>query len=183
MTNRLPTFAVRHCRDRLPHHRFQHERCGAILICVLVCMLVAGSLIATTTLAILRARREAKTYQMQVQAMQLLDAGVQRAVFGFAQSGTEYQGEKWTLDSTQIPIPQTNLAIVTITVEQGGERENSSGLTATSANIDVSIEESAPSAVSDSQRDDLPQLRPTTLLKRSIVIPLAAPAESTPQDG
>ncbi|MFN3194137.1 MAG: hypothetical protein ACE361_26750 [Aureliella sp.] len=148
------------------------HRHGAILICVLVCMLVAGSLIATTTLSILKARREAKSYQLQVQAMQLLDAGVQRAYLGFANSGADYQGEEWALDSTEIAIPQTNRAVVTITVEQGSEGQTSAPRIAV---VSVTIEAQAKPSSQESEPIEPDQPEPFVRLKRSLSISLQVP--------
>ncbi len=80
------------CFAKPSRHR---SRSGAILICVLACMVVVSGMMIAFTQATLSARREAN-YRLQIQQTQLLmDAGIQRASSQLAQSD-DYTGETWS---------------------------------------------------------------------------------------
>lgn len=55
------------------------RRKGVVLICVLACIVVVTSLVATSLMAASRARREARSYQQMSQVKWMLDLGVRRA--------------------------------------------------------------------------------------------------------
>ena len=67
---------------------------GAILVCVLTCMLVATTTVAFAVRGALRQRRELRSELQLRQTEWLLDAGVKLAVRRLAES-REYQGETW----------------------------------------------------------------------------------------
>ncbi|MEM7558128.1 MAG: hypothetical protein AAF394_03320 [Planctomycetota bacterium] len=79
----------------------KQARSGAILICVLACLIVVTSLIAHSLQRATRTRREAKTYQRVVQAEWLVDLGVQTARAKLM-SDTAYRGETLALERYQI---------------------------------------------------------------------------------
>lgn len=90
------------------------RRSGTLMVCVLVCMLVVGSLVALLAKDALSARRETKLRFQAMQTERLLDAGILRAT---KQSKTDpdYAGETWTPELELAGQPAG--ATVTITVQ------------------------------------------------------------------
>ena len=74
-------------QQRRPHS-------GALLICVLVCMLVASAMVTATTRSALQARRDIRLQHQMRQTELLLDAGILRAASQIQQSN-QYEGETW----------------------------------------------------------------------------------------
>jgi type II secretory pathway component PulK len=69
-------------------------RSGALLICVLVCLLVASAMVTATTRSALQSRRDVRLQHQMRQTELLLDAGILRAVSQLQRSN-DYQGETW----------------------------------------------------------------------------------------
>lgn len=68
------------------------RRKGVVLICVLACIVVVTSLIATSLMAASRARREARSFQRMSQVKWMLDLGVRQAKQSIL-SEESYSGE------------------------------------------------------------------------------------------
>ena len=98
------------------------SRGGALLICVLVCLLVASAMVTATTRSALQARRNVRLQRQMRQTELLLDAGVLRAARQLQLSG-EYEGETWrpkdALDRFDNPL-------VEIRISAGEKKDNSS---------------------------------------------------------
>jgi hypothetical protein len=69
-------------------------RDGALLICVLVCLLVASAMVTATTRSALQSRRNVRLQHQMRQTELLLDAGVLRAASQL-QLSDDYEGETW----------------------------------------------------------------------------------------
>jgi hypothetical protein len=69
-------------------------RRGALVVCVLVCLLVAGTVVTATTRLALQSRREVRLNQQLRQTELLLDAGILRAARQL-QTSADYKGETW----------------------------------------------------------------------------------------
>ncbi len=67
---------------------------GALLICVLVCLLVASAMVTATTRSALQSRRDVRLQHQMRQTELLLDAGVLRAASQLQRSN-DYEGETW----------------------------------------------------------------------------------------
>ncbi len=100
--------------------RKQKKRNAVILIAVLVCALVALSILATSIHVALRYRREGRTQQQLQQASLLLDAGCLRAVEQL-QASAEYSGETWQLGEA---LPEFTASFVEIRVGQAATDKN-----------------------------------------------------------
>jgi type II secretory pathway component PulK len=70
------------------------SRCGAILVAVLTCLLVASSLVMTAVQSSIRARHTCKDALLIRQTQWLVEAGISRAIEKFRLSN-EYHGEVW----------------------------------------------------------------------------------------
>ena len=75
-----------------------NSRSGALLICVLVCLLVASAMVTVTTGTALQARRNLRLQHQMRQTELLLDAGVLRAASQLQRSD-QYEGETWNPES------------------------------------------------------------------------------------
>ena len=70
------------------------RRSGVLTVCVLVCLMVAATVMAITVHCAIRARRHTQLEHQMIQTEWLLDAGVRRANTKIAdQAG--YEGETW----------------------------------------------------------------------------------------
>lgn len=72
----------------------RHHRTGTLVVCVMVCLLVASTMVATTTQSALRSRRDVRLRQQLRQTELLLDAGVHRASRQL-KIDADYRGEEW----------------------------------------------------------------------------------------
>ena len=97
-------------------------RSGAILICVLACMVIATSLSALSLQACLRFRQEARLPFLRQQSEWLLQAGVERARKKLRKD-PKYIGERWDIPESVLTVAQ---GIVTIS------RQDTDGLQLTS---------------------------------------------------
>ena len=95
------------------------NRNGFLVICVLVCIGVATSIISLSTAEAIRARRAAKHSQQMRQTEYLLDAGVLRSATQLANS-VEYSGEVWEPEIQD--LSQLNPK-VKISIERGTDPE------------------------------------------------------------
>lgn len=93
-------------------------RQAAILVCVLVCLAVAITLVTSTVRTALGARRAMRTQHQVRQTELLLAAGVQRATRQL-QATADYAGETWTLSPQAIPGAES--ALVKIDVAPAAE--------------------------------------------------------------
>ncbi|MFK7737789.1 MAG: hypothetical protein AB8B50_17280 [Pirellulaceae bacterium] len=91
-------------------------RRGVVLICVLVCLLVATTLIVLSATSALRSRREALAYHQRVQLEQLLGSAAKRAQVAVAEQGADYAGESWTFGEQDVATPNCESADLSITV-------------------------------------------------------------------
>lgn len=94
----------------------KNPRGGVLLVCVLVCLLVACSLVTAMVHNALRFRRDVHLQHQMRQTELLLDAGVLRAARRLRTSA-DYQGESWQpegaiqrFDNPQVEIRVTSLA-------------------------------------------------------------------------
>ena len=91
-------------------------RRGTLVVCVLVCLLVASSMVVATTQSALRTRRECRTQQQLRQTELLLDAGIRRAIAQL-NANEDYEDEEWTPPSISGLTP-----LVRIQVERESDR-------------------------------------------------------------
>ena len=78
------------------NHR--NHRGGAVLICVLVCLLVASAMVTVTTGIALQSRHNLRLQHQMRQTELLLDAGVLRAASQLHRAN-HYEGETWNPES------------------------------------------------------------------------------------
>ena len=91
------------------------NRNGFLVICVLVCIGVATSIISLSTAEALRARRAAKHSQQMRQTEYLRDAGILMSATQLANS-VEYSGETWEPEIQDLSRLNPH---VKITIERG----------------------------------------------------------------
>lgn len=93
-------------------HKNKQLRSGAVLICVLTCLLVAMSLVATAIQMSVRSRRECRVSQHLRQADLLADAGQSRAIWHL-QHDSNYQGDFWrpTLESSHFDSAEVEIVV------------------------------------------------------------------------
>jgi hypothetical protein len=72
----------------------RQPRRGTLVVCVLVCLLVASTIATAMTQSALRARRELRLGHQMRQTELLLDAGILRAARKI-QASRDYEGETW----------------------------------------------------------------------------------------
>lgn len=91
------------------------SRCGAVLICVLACLLVATSLVTAMAANALRFRREVRVQHQLRQTELLLDAGVLRAA-RLLRDSADYRGESWRPESAigRFDHPRVEIRVETI---------------------------------------------------------------------
>ena len=93
-----------------PHRK---PRGGALLICVLVCLLVASAMVTATTRSALQSRRNVRLQHQMRQTELLLDAGVLRAASQL-QLSDDYEGETWrpkgALDRFDNPLVEIRIS-------------------------------------------------------------------------
>jgi hypothetical protein len=75
-------------------HARSTRRQGTLVVCVLVCLLVASTIATAMTQSALRARREIRLGHQMRQTELLLDAGILRAARKI-QVSEHYEGEAW----------------------------------------------------------------------------------------
>lgn len=97
--------------------RRKQARSGALLICVLVCLLVSSAMVTATTRSALQSRRNVRLQHQMRQTELLLDAGVLRAASQLQRSD-RYQGETWRPDSEWIPFDDPLVEIRILRVEK-----------------------------------------------------------------
>ncbi|MEO8270210.1 MAG: hypothetical protein ABI557_10830 [Aureliella sp.] len=91
------------------------RRSGAVLVCVLACMLIAISMAASGVhLAMLGARASKQNLRSR-QTQWLLQAGVARAHHGLQRG--DYMGEEWLVPASQLPESSGRVVITVAPVE------------------------------------------------------------------
>lgn len=81
-------------RRQMPIREQRRSRDGTLVVCVMVCLLVASTIVTATTQMALRSRREVRREQQMRQTELLLDAGILRAS-NKLRASADYQGEVW----------------------------------------------------------------------------------------
>ena len=104
------------------------SRRGTLVVCVLVCILVACSLMVAATQRALRMRSDARHQHRLRQTELLLDAGIRRAVA--AARDAEYEGETWNpvsveFSSVEIEVARRNQKRVATVTARIGSRPTS----------------------------------------------------------
>ncbi len=95
-------------------HPRRDSRCGTVLICTLVCLLVASSLVLVNVATAVRAQREIRQRHQVLQTDWLLEAGIRRAVKSI-EASAGYAGETWIPEPESLEFAE---AQVTIRVER-----------------------------------------------------------------
>lgn len=103
-------------------NRRPKPRGGALLICVLVCLLVASAMVTATTLSALQSRRNVRLQHQMRQTELLLDAGILRAVSQLQRSDV-YEGETWRPENA---VDRFNHASVEIRIFPSKQNRNDS---------------------------------------------------------
>ncbi len=80
--------------SRSPRTQSRSRR-GAVLVCVVACLAVVTTIVATSIQFTLRMRSEARLQRQRLQAEYLCEAGVMRAVKRL-KDDSSYQGETWS---------------------------------------------------------------------------------------
>ncbi|MBX3422066.1 MAG: hypothetical protein KF752_10985 [Pirellulaceae bacterium] len=91
--------------------RWQHRR-GTLLVMVLVCTMVAMSLVAIALRATIVGRQSCRIELQRQQAAYLLEAGVQRAKSGLSHDHEQYPGEHWNVHNA---FRDYELALIEVT--------------------------------------------------------------------
>lgn len=81
--------------------RPHRDRSGAVLICVLTCLLVVSGLAVAMLKSALQARKAVRLERHRAQAELLLEAGILRAVDKLSHDA-EYRGEVWELPAATL---------------------------------------------------------------------------------
>ncbi len=81
--------------------RSHRDRSGAVLICVLTCLLVVSGLAVAMLKSALQARQAVRLERHRAQAELLLEAGILRAVDKLSHDA-EYRGEVWELPAATL---------------------------------------------------------------------------------
>lgn len=102
------------------HCRVTKQR-GTMMVCTLVCLLVAVALITTSLQHSLRGRREVRVQNQMLQTEFLLDAGITRAIKQL-KANADYTGETWR----PAAIDQSDNPLVEIVVADGRVNVNAS---------------------------------------------------------
>jgi Tfp pilus assembly protein PilX len=93
-TNRKPVLAPLRCRGRPP-------RRGSVLVAALVCMLVVMMILGSMFQGVVRARRQLHRERDLRQTELLLQAGCDRAAFQLS-NADDYHGETWNLPADMV---------------------------------------------------------------------------------
>lgn len=86
------------------------SRSGALLVCVLVCLGIATTIVMLSVRSSLQARRQMQHELQLEQTRWLLDAGISRAASQLRQQ-TDYQGETWQVKPALSSYPEASIAI------------------------------------------------------------------------
>ncbi len=120
------------------------SRGGAILVCVIACLVVSSVLVALAVQSALHGRREARL-QLQLRQTELLcEAGVMRAMTQLQRSGS-YEGEQWHPD---LNLENYHHASVEIAIKSGASPESASEKVAkrvtVTARLDSNLDHDGP---------------------------------------
>lgn len=105
--------------DGLRNQSSRVRQRGAVLIVALVCLFVSVTMVGALLEGTLRARRQLRAVRDLRQTELLVQAGIQRARYQYAQD-REYQGETWNIEGSDMPTEGN--ATVTITNRDGQTR-------------------------------------------------------------
>jgi Tfp pilus assembly protein PilX len=109
---------------KLTHSRRRSRRMaprrGAFLVVVVVCLVLAGMLLASLLKMALLHERQLGYEQARLQAAWLADAGLERATSRLAVK-SDYAGETWNIAAAQLGGPEG--AVVVIRVQKVDTRE------------------------------------------------------------
>lgn len=94
------------------------ERCGAVLVATLVCLLVVMGMLGTMLQGTLRAHRQLRRERDLRQTELLLQAGGDRAVYRLANE-PNYRGETWNLPADAIADKGEGRIIIEISPADG----------------------------------------------------------------
>ena len=152
MTRRIPD--REYCRTR------SRSRRGALVVCVLVCLLVASAIVTATTRMALRSRRDVRTEHQMRQTLLMLDAGILRAARR-VQASPDYQGESWRPTAAITSFEGAKVEIrVTVDEQQDDTRR-------------VEVTASLGVAVEDARQ------KTASLTRRSHTFPIKIPTEAS----
>lgn len=134
-------------------------RQGAVLVCVIACLVVASTLVGLAVQASLRGRREARL-QLQLRQTELLcEAGVMRAVKRLQTSTAGYAGERWT---PELHLENYHDAVVEIQIANAGQDAKPSQASAKNvtviARLDSYLDQDGPMQRSHSFTVQIPSL-------------------------
>jgi len=104
-------------KNNLLHVQNDSRRSGAVLVCVLACMLIAVSMAASGVHLAMRGARASKQNLRSRQTQWLLQAGVERARSGLRRG--DYSGEEWLVPASQLPESSGRVVIGVAPVESG----------------------------------------------------------------
>lgn len=96
------------------------RRSGAVLVCVLACMLIAVAMTASGVRLAMYGARASKQNLRSRQTQWLLQAGVARAYRGLQRG--DYTGETWLVPATQLPEPNGRVVIDAAPMESATEQ-------------------------------------------------------------
>jgi hypothetical protein len=98
--------------------RRRQSRAGIVMICVVVCMAIATSLLGGMLKSTLMSRQQLRSEQHLRQSNWLVEAGAQRAAFRLSRD-PDYAGETWSLSAES--ITGSHPGSVTISVSREAE--------------------------------------------------------------
>ncbi len=96
------------------------RRSGAVLVCVLACMLIAISMAASAVHLTMRGARASKQNLRSRQTQWLVQAGVERACRGLQRG--DYAGEEWLVPANQLPESSGRVVIDVVPVESASDQ-------------------------------------------------------------
>jgi type II secretory pathway pseudopilin PulG len=105
-----------------------------VLVCALVCLAIASTLVTSTVRTALGARRSMRTQHQLQQTELLLNAGIQRATQQL-HDNSDYTGETWDLSPQVIP----NIESAQVTIDVSSAAEDSSREIRVSAQISLAV--------------------------------------------
>ena len=112
--------------NRIHHSSSRAERAGArrgaLIVVVMVCLLVAGMLIASLLKLTLWQDRQMNYEQARLQAAWLADAGLDRAAGRLAREPT-YAGETWQISAAELGGPDAAVVVIRLQNAEAAARQ------------------------------------------------------------
>ncbi len=123
-TNAVHRSRIKSDTPRFFRSQRQNQRPGIVLICMLVCLIVASSLVVATVANAMRGQRETRRRHQAMQTQWLLLAGIDRAV-NQIKADPNYQGESW-IPKAELPgFAEVKVQITLTPIEsENGESED-----------------------------------------------------------